>query len=86
MTELLISISEIFINFVGFEVFTTVVMKSFITWDMTPCSPLGVNGLHGVTSQKMTLYIYQLNAYEILQEYFTPLGHNFMSKIKIISG
>jgi hypothetical protein len=25
---------------VGFEVFTAVVMKSIIFWDMTPCSPL----------------------------------------------
>jgi hypothetical protein len=27
----------------GFEVFTAVVMKSVISWDMTPCSPLSVN-------------------------------------------
>jgi hypothetical protein len=27
-------------SFVGFEVFTAVVMKSIIFWDMTPCSPL----------------------------------------------
>jgi hypothetical protein len=26
--------------YVGFEVFTEVVMKSIIFWDMTPCSPL----------------------------------------------
>jgi hypothetical protein len=25
---------------VGFDVFTAVDMKSFIFWDMTPCSPL----------------------------------------------
>jgi hypothetical protein len=28
---------------VGFEVFTAVVMKSIIFWDITPCSPLSVN-------------------------------------------
>jgi hypothetical protein len=27
------------INYVGFEVFTVVVLKSIIFWDMTPCSP-----------------------------------------------
>jgi hypothetical protein len=27
-----------FIKIVGFEVFTAVVMKSIISWDMTPCS------------------------------------------------
>jgi hypothetical protein len=26
------------IFYVGFEVFTAVVMKSIISWDMTPCS------------------------------------------------
>jgi hypothetical protein len=29
--------------YLGFEVFTAVVMKSIIFWDMTPCSPLSVN-------------------------------------------
>jgi hypothetical protein len=78
---------------VGFEVFTAVVMKSIIFWDMTPCSLLSfnrrfggtyrlhlqgrrikfskkpaskhvppkrwlkLNGLHGVISQKMILFI-----------------------------
>jgi hypothetical protein len=27
-------------DFVGFEVFTAVIMKSIIFWDTTPCSPL----------------------------------------------
>jgi hypothetical protein len=27
-------------NYVGFEVFTAVVMKSVIFWDVTPCSLL----------------------------------------------
>jgi hypothetical protein len=27
---------------VGFEVLTAVVMKSFVFWDKTPCSPLKV--------------------------------------------
>jgi hypothetical protein len=30
-------------NLVGFEVFTAVVMKSIIFWDMTPCSLLSFN-------------------------------------------
>jgi hypothetical protein len=32
---------------VGFEVFTAVVMKSIIFWDMTPCSPLSCNRRFG---------------------------------------
>jgi hypothetical protein len=31
-------------------------MKSIIFWDVTPCSLLHLNGLHGVTSQKMILF------------------------------
>jgi hypothetical protein len=34
---------------VGFEVFTAVVMKSIIFWDMTPCSPLSFNRCFGGT-------------------------------------
>jgi hypothetical protein len=34
---------------VGFEVFTTVVMKSIIFWDMTLCSPLSANRRFGGT-------------------------------------
>jgi hypothetical protein len=34
---------------VGFEVFTAVVMKSIIFWDMTLCSPLSVNRRFGGT-------------------------------------
>jgi hypothetical protein len=37
------------IIFVGFEVFTTVVMKSTIFWDITPCSPLKVYRRFGGT-------------------------------------
>jgi hypothetical protein len=29
-------------SYVGFEVFTAVVLKSIIFWDMTPCSPLSL--------------------------------------------
>jgi hypothetical protein len=36
-------------NFVGFEVFTAVVMKSVIFCDMKPCSPLSVNRRFGGT-------------------------------------
>jgi hypothetical protein len=34
---------------VEFEVFTAVVMKSIIFWDMTPCSPLSSTGRFGGT-------------------------------------
>jgi hypothetical protein len=34
---------------VGFEVFTAVVMKSVIFWDMTPCSPLSCTRRFGGT-------------------------------------
>jgi hypothetical protein len=34
---------------VGFEVFTAVVMKSIIFWDMTPCSPMSFNRRFGGT-------------------------------------
>jgi hypothetical protein len=30
-------------EYVGFEVITGVVMKGYIFWDMTPCSPLKIN-------------------------------------------
>jgi hypothetical protein len=39
---------------VGSEVFTAVVMKSIIFWDMPSCSAF--NALHGVISQKMILF------------------------------
>jgi hypothetical protein len=35
--------------FVGFEIFTAVVMKSIIFWDMTPCSLLSCNRRFGGT-------------------------------------
>jgi hypothetical protein len=35
--------------FVGSEVLTAVVMKTIIFWDITPCSPLSVNGRFGRT-------------------------------------
>jgi hypothetical protein len=36
------------ILYVGFEVLTAVVIKSYIFWDMTLCSPLKVNLHFGV--------------------------------------
>jgi hypothetical protein len=35
--------------YVGFEVFTALVMKSTIFWDITPCNPLKVNRRFGGT-------------------------------------
>jgi hypothetical protein len=35
--------------YVGFEVFTAVVMKSIVFWDMMPCSPLSFNRRFGGT-------------------------------------
>jgi hypothetical protein len=45
------------IKCVGFEVLTAVVTKSTIYWNITPCSPLNVKGLHGVISQKTELFM-----------------------------
>jgi hypothetical protein len=36
-------------NYVGFEVLTAVVMKSYIFWDITSCSPIKVNRRFGGT-------------------------------------
>jgi hypothetical protein len=52
----------------GFEVLTVVAMKSYVFWDVTPCSPLKgnwppkhwltFNELHSVISQKINrLYL-----------------------------
>jgi hypothetical protein len=41
----------------GFGAFTAVFMKSPIFWDVTPCSPLNVNGLHNIISQKIRPFI-----------------------------
>jgi hypothetical protein len=41
--------SEMIKTFVAFELFTAVVMKSIIFWDMMPCSPLSFNGRFGRT-------------------------------------
>jgi hypothetical protein len=41
--------SQNFMFYVGFEVFTAVVMKSTIFWDMTLCSPLSCNRRFGGT-------------------------------------
>jgi hypothetical protein len=40
---------KIISNFVGFEVFTALVMKSIIFWDMTQCSQLSFNRRFGGT-------------------------------------
>jgi hypothetical protein len=37
------------LNYIGFEVFTVVVMNSTIFWDITPCSLLSVNWRFGGT-------------------------------------
>jgi hypothetical protein len=55
--------------FVGCEVLTAVVMKCTIFWDITPCSRLTLNGLHGVISQKnelltIILFIFVYNFHE----------------------
>jgi hypothetical protein len=52
---------------VGSEVFTAVIMKISVVWDVTPCCPLKLNqrlsrltfsGLHGTVSQKIELLGY----------------------------
>jgi hypothetical protein len=52
-------------NNVGFEVFTEVVMKSIIFWDVTPCSLLRCNRRFGG--------IYRLRAWLLLARWFSPL-------------
>jgi hypothetical protein len=54
-------------NNIGFEVFTTVVMKSTIFWDITPCSPSKVNrrfggtyGLHSACHLLARWFIYHI--------------------------
>jgi hypothetical protein len=42
--------------FLGSEVLMLVVMKSSMFWDITPCSPLTFNGLHGVIWQKIEFF------------------------------
>jgi hypothetical protein len=42
-------------EYVGSEVLTAMFTKRSIFWDITPCSPLKVNRLHGVISQKILL-------------------------------
>jgi hypothetical protein len=44
-------------RYVGSEVLTAVVVKRSISWDITPCSPLKVNRLHGVISQETEIFI-----------------------------
>jgi hypothetical protein len=44
-----VSTQRTMFKYVGFEVFTAVVMKSIIFWDMTPCSPLSFNQRSGGT-------------------------------------
>jgi hypothetical protein len=39
-----------FVYIIGFEVLTAVIMKSTISWDITPCSPLSVNRRFGGTT------------------------------------
>jgi hypothetical protein len=44
----------------GFEDYTAVATKSSVLWDITPGSPLKVNGLHGVISQRREFFTYYL--------------------------
>jgi hypothetical protein len=39
----------IYLQFVGFEVLTAVVMKSYVFWDVPPCSPFKINRRFGGT-------------------------------------
>jgi hypothetical protein len=40
--------SDLMYKYVGFEILTAVVMKSTISWDITPCCPLKFNRRFGV--------------------------------------
>jgi hypothetical protein len=55
--------STIHFNNVGFEVLTAMLMKSSIFWDITTYSPLEVNRLHRVISQKVEIFILILSSH-----------------------
>jgi hypothetical protein len=48
------TVRKTYASIVGFEVLTAAVIKSSIFWDITPCSPLKVNGRFGETSSRVT--------------------------------
>jgi hypothetical protein len=61
------------VSYIGFEVLTTVVMKSSVFWDMTPSSPLEVNRRLGGTyrlqnPRLMNNWVFCLVYYSILKE------------------
>jgi hypothetical protein len=51
--------------YLDFEVFTEVVMMSIIFWDVPPKRRLHLNRLHGVTSQKMILFMYLEDTHKV---------------------
>jgi hypothetical protein len=54
---LLLFTHQSLIKYAEFAVLTAVVMKSSLFWDITPYSPLNVNTVHGVMSQKTELFL-----------------------------
>jgi hypothetical protein len=67
------------LSYLRFVVLTAVVMKSYILWDIMPCSPLKMlpppSGLHGIISQKIGPFINKL-----------PFLGNFILKLHLHAG
>jgi hypothetical protein len=48
---------------IGSEVLSTMVMENSVFWEITPCIPLTLNGLHRGVSQKTELLIFLFGEY-----------------------
>jgi hypothetical protein len=74
---------------VGCEVFTAVVMNSIIFWDMTMCSRLQLNRLHGVISQKMIFFMLKVDITSLSLSMELPLhpasGWLHSKEVKLLS-
>jgi hypothetical protein len=62
--------------FVGFEVFTAMVMKSIIFWDMTPCNPLSCTRRFG------GMYHLHLQGRRIVQQTSEQAGGKQVATLK----
>jgi hypothetical protein len=83
----LIRFRESFANAViAVQVLTAVVMKSFVFWDITPCSPLSINRRFG-GSCGHTLHGRRINRKNVdflLDLFFDPeMGATFCSKMSV---
>jgi hypothetical protein len=71
--------SQEFLDILGFDVLTPVVMRSSIFWDITPCSPLTVNRSFGkLLATCFVLYFFFLLGLILELE---DGGHMFLRKV-----